>query len=630
MTDRTTITDRKPTGLGLQIGVAALVLVTVVAMWWSLRFLTDDAFIYFRYASNAWLGRGLVWNPAPFQPVEGCTSLAWTILLWLVWEITGVEPPVSCHWMGLTFGLGTLGLLWISLGRVRLPVTLEAARQLLRAVTLLGIAGNRVFATWLSSGLETSVFMFTVCWWSLTAVGLLGRRLPNAMLATAATAMALTRPDGLLAVAATFGLIASRAGRKRWLGLWPMLGVVALFVWRQLTYGEWLPNPYFAKAAAPWPEAGLRYWFCFTFENGTWAWLLLALALVVRSWFGKGAVSISPGSPERQVDSPPAPADWFGLRRLWLARGTVAAVGVLVGHWAYYTFRIGGDHFEYRVYAHIVPVTLFAAVPMVARLCARPITATLLLVLVVSAPQPIAALLWHDPGPLAPRLPALLQPLGAEFDAQQKWLREHFIGWRHHTMVRSVALFAEHYGTRAEGAAIAFDERPVVIGAAMGVLGWVLPHVAVIDSLGLNDWVIARTPVVPPPGGGDALVALFDRLDADGDGKLVEAELLLVFDGPMPVLPGLSRAAALQQLRRDLDADGDGELTRRDVLRLKIDRETRKMAHERSAPPGYLEGFRANVRREAGAWVVTPRVPPLSDAEIVAHELAWRVKVRGR
>jgi arabinofuranosyltransferase len=44
------------------------------------------------------------------------------------------------------------------------------------------------------------------------------------------------------------------------------------------------------------------------------------------------------------------------------------------------------------------------------------------------------------------------------------------------------------------------------------MVGWVYPHAAVIDSLGLNDWVVARTAIVPhhervmahdrwPPGG---------------------------------------------------------------------------------------------------------------------------------
>jgi arabinofuranosyltransferase len=39
--------------------------------WRMMWFLTDDAFIAFRYVSNRLLGHGYVWNPPPFRPVEG-------------------------------------------------------------------------------------------------------------------------------------------------------------------------------------------------------------------------------------------------------------------------------------------------------------------------------------------------------------------------------------------------------------------------------------------------------------------------------------------------------------------------------------------------------------------------------
>jgi arabinofuranosyltransferase len=53
--------------------------------------------------------------------------------------------------------------------------------------------------------------------------------------------------------------------------------------------------------------------------------------------------------------------------------------------------------------------------------------------------------------------------------------------------------------------------------------------------------------------------------------------------------------------------------------------EGRMMAHDRLPPPGYLEGFRANVEVVgAGRVVVEPRAVPLTDAEIVAHEARFR------
>jgi len=76
--------------------------------WRLFFFLTDDAFIAFRYVSNSMLGYGFVWNPPPFRPVEGYTSFLWVVLLRLVWSFTGVEPPVAANYLSLLCGYGTL------------------------------------------------------------------------------------------------------------------------------------------------------------------------------------------------------------------------------------------------------------------------------------------------------------------------------------------------------------------------------------------------------------------------------------------------------------------------------------------------------------------------------------------
>ena len=54
--------------------------VTAVGWWW-FWFLTDDAFITYRYASNWMRGWGFTWNPPPFQPVEGYSNFLWLALL---------------------------------------------------------------------------------------------------------------------------------------------------------------------------------------------------------------------------------------------------------------------------------------------------------------------------------------------------------------------------------------------------------------------------------------------------------------------------------------------------------------------------------------------------------------------
>ena len=61
--------------------VAATVLFgAFLAHAWVYRFLTDDAFISFRYARNLATGHGLVFNPG-HEPVEGYSNFLWVLIL---------------------------------------------------------------------------------------------------------------------------------------------------------------------------------------------------------------------------------------------------------------------------------------------------------------------------------------------------------------------------------------------------------------------------------------------------------------------------------------------------------------------------------------------------------------------
>ena len=90
-------------------GRAAVIVVLVLAAaglfagWKLFWFLTDDAYIAFRYASNSMAGHGYVWNPPPFKPVEGYTSFLWVTLLDMVWRTFGVPPPQSANWLSLSW-----------------------------------------------------------------------------------------------------------------------------------------------------------------------------------------------------------------------------------------------------------------------------------------------------------------------------------------------------------------------------------------------------------------------------------------------------------------------------------------------------------------------------------------------
>lgn len=540
--------------------LALLGLLTAAAAYTGYRlffFLTDDAFIAFRYVSNRRLGYGYVWNPPPFLPVEGYTSWLWVALLDLVWSVTGVPPPDSANCVSLLFGLGTLFLGYRFVARMALPAELARHRLLFLALVLLGCVTNRTFLAWLSSGLETSLFNFCFTLWIYHALAPPQQRGPGWVLwiSLATTLAALARPDGLLALAGTTTLLGLHLLKRRGpfrnrlgelAGALPLAGVPLHLMWRRWTYGEWLPNTYYAKYTRPWPESGWRYAASFALEYALWIWIGLALAAALA---------------------------WIGRRRRF-DRAAVIGACVAAAHAGYYTLIIGGDHFEYRVYSHLVPWLFISFLWLSARLELKARAALALFALFIALSWPVPWMHYLDSRglrtrdetvgmirPIAPRFPSGARPYVRAFDTLQEWLiersvcrrhQEHKVFWRH---------MVEHLPTREQGERIGWEDRPVLAGWSVGIVGWIFPHVAVIDRFGLNDYVIARTPAPTPP--------------------------------------------------------------------------TRRMAHERRPPEGYEDCFRPNLLLVATPNT-TPRIyerdeartSPLTDEEIRRCEARYRATVR--
>ncbi|MFO1078599.1 MAG: hypothetical protein U1E73_12820, partial [Planctomycetota bacterium] len=393
------------------------ILAAIVAAigWRATWFLCDDAFIAFRYVGNAHDGNGLVWNAAPFLPVEGYTSFLWVGLLWFVWGATGVEPPVSSNWLSLACALGTLLLVARFAARMALPARAERWRNVLAAIVLVGAAGNATFATWASSGLETALFGLCAVGWTLHAAAPRRAWRPRdlAGLAAWAALAQLTRPDGALLTLATLALAAQRTqvGAMPWrrtaLGLLPLALPAAHLLWRRAYYGEWLPNTYYAKVTAPWPDCGACYLFCFLCEHGAFVLLPvagIALALALRG--GRAPL------------------------------GTAIAVFTWLGYVAYYTLVVGGDHFGYRIYAHFVPLLLLAGLWAAASLrLPGPLAAAWLALLAIATDGPgwvlERALQGHeDEGYVRASTvaPKPLRPLFAWYDRCQAYCRVHSVG----------------------------------------------------------------------------------------------------------------------------------------------------------------------------------------------------------
>jgi arabinofuranosyltransferase len=479
------------------------------------------------------------------------------LLLASVWAATGVAPPESANWISLLLGYGTLLQVFRIFQRMSLPESFRHRQLALLGLVLLGTVTNRSFLAWLSSGLETSLFNFLVTTW--VHLGLVPpRERGPAWVAKASgvsALLALTRPDGLLFCAATASLVdwdllveRSRRG-TRILATLPFSLALAHLIWRRVSYGVWLPNTYYAKVVGAWPESGARYLLCFAIENGLAIWLLLAALALAR---GRRRPQAERAASRRR-------AQFIGPGAA--ALGPLVVCGALAAHAGYYTFVVGGDHFEYRVYSHLVPLFFLSAVWLAARGLRSPAAATLALALMVLASWPIPWVHWAETrglrtrdqthllfAPIAQRFPAPLRWPVERWDRLQEWLIGHAVCLRHQEHKVFHEFMRARLPSRAEGSKIRWDDRMVMAAGNIGVLGWALPEVAILDTSGLTDRIVARTPI---------------------------------------------------------------DETRE-----------RRMAHDRQPPAGYLECFQPNARIEDAALVFHRR--PLSDQAIAGCEaLGW-------
>ncbi len=481
----------------------ALCAAALIAAWggWKLFwFLTDDAFIAFRYVSNSMLGYGLVWNPPPFRPVEGYTCLLWVLLLEGVWRLTGWTPPEVANHILLLFGYGSLALCALFVGRMHLPSALVRHRLALLAWVFVGVLSNRTFMTWLSSGLETALFNFLLTWWIYSGLTARSQRGPHwvASICSSVVLTTLTRPDGLLFLLATLVMLVLHAVEWEnrlhihWHRLrlaFPLLVLPLHLLWRRSYYGEWLPNTYYAKYVEPWPESGVRYLASFVVEYALWFWVIIALwwlARSARTWAG----------------------DWPA--RVYEHHASLLVIGAVGAHVGYYTLKIGGDHFEYRVFSYLIPLAHLSAIWLLARTVhsMRAVHVGMALLWLLSLPIPW--LHWQETRhlttrgetfmmtrPIAHRFPIPLQPIVARWDEWQRWLISHSVCMRHQEHKVFWLEGVNAWPPREVGSRFRWEpERLVTAMYSVGVASWILPQVAIIDKHGLNDWVIARNPII--------------------------------------------------------------------------------------------------------------------------------------
>jgi arabinofuranosyltransferase len=328
----------------------------------------DDAYISFRYAQNAILGYGLVFNPG--ERVEGFTNFLWTALMIPVVG-AGLDVGRVSIILGVLFGLGTL---WLT---VMLARSLQLPRWVgWLAALLLAVDGS--FAIWSVSGLETALFAFlltggaTMYILEQRATGDMPRKmhLPTSAIMFALAAM--TRPEAaaVFALTAAYQIVwrlgsqlrrtvspssqPTNAAGTNWtlLRILPPLDIMrgvtfaALFVpywllrWRY--YHSFFPNSFYAKVAPGGPLAQLeRGWHYVTqFVDVHLGWWILLPALVALIAAG---VRYFRNRADEAGESNMA---LFGLSYLALV---IAAYGA-------YIVYVGGDWSVGRFFVPVLPL----------------------------------------------------------------------------------------------------------------------------------------------------------------------------------------------------------------------------------------------------------------------------------
>ena len=491
-------------------GPRTVILVLCLAPWVALLawhaslswFLTDDAFISFRYVRNLLEGHGLVFNPGEY--VEGYSNFLWVLELAALWGLFGLRPEQAAPWLSVAYTVGTLAVvLWWAARAPGLP------RRRLAAWMAMGLlCSSATFAAWTSGGgLETRQFTFFVV---LAVVCLLlygrdWRGLMAASLALAATAY--TRPEGPLIAACCFAwhAAATAASGERWdrrqlvclVGPFVTL-VAAHFLFRYAYYGEWLPNTYYAKHVRPWYEAGFKYFWAAALQTGLYLLLPLALAALWRAWRSR--------------------------------RDFAHALPLLcVAAHMTYVLRIGGDHFEYRpldfywpllavpaahgilgladslgrvtaiarrrqdgrargmAIALFLPVLFYCTVVQNALLYGRTLNLSF-------ANSPFVATVTGLSLTMAPGTQALFATTVDLLDQ----LEQHFIGLNaiHHRDYAAPRIRDWSPFERFSREAIPSD---AVAGIpTTGIPSFYMPSLRVVDTLGLTDAVIARNPTTRP------------------------------------------------------------------------------------------------------------------------------------
>ena len=448
-------------------GSAALALAPFLLLTWRFDFLTDDAYISFRYAKNWAAGHGAVFNVAPGEaPVEGYTNFLWVALLALC-ERLGWPAPIASRAVSVAAGVALL------LCATRFLARRNAGAPLATLLGALFLGTLPPLALWSTGGLEPMPLALAVF---ATFAALWGdAERPRGLAAgLAAGAACLLRADGFVLAGLVLGgallgaLVHGPRARLRAVALAALVAALALglhFAGRFAYYGDWLPNTARAKVGAsslapelvPWfYRRGLYYVvsFALTFPS-----VVLALAL--------GLLAL-------------------GRRLDWVAAAWIAVLGS-----ALYAVLVGGDFMTMGRF--LVPALPFVALLFAAGLArlARSRSA-----LARRAPLPLSAAACLLS--LAPAFDLHAVPLAVRRHFHFRWNEAPEVMKSELGMWASMKQNAESWVELGRALALHTQPGERLAYGAVGAVGY-YSGLYIYDTYGLVSREIARLPIQPQP-----------------------------------------------------------------------------------------------------------------------------------
>lgn len=446
-------------------------------------FLADDAFVTFRYVSNAVKGWGYTFNPPPFDPVSGFTGILWMTLLRVLWLI-GIQPPYSAGLMTNLFSLAQVWMCFLFIRRMTVQPVFRRKSLYLFLVVCLILLTNKTFLAFMTSGTEAALFNFLALWWTYEATSDKTRN--PLWLSVSAVLLALCRFDGAVFIpaSAVFLFVFFFTGRPKLLCLTGLavLGTPFLYYrWLENVYGDIVPNAVSVMFTGFFPSIGRDYALSFVLEYALYFWGIFFLL-----WA----------------------AFKFGIRRqkgffnlFLLILSFVAYIGV-------YLFAIGADTLEYRPFGFFIPLLALAGVKMLTEnICSsfKGVLAVVCAYLLVGTAIPSAhASLTKDLN-TRQQTAFLYRPVAQkagwfaffakQWDAAQKRLIYQGAALRRQEHKVLTEELLKTFPARIDGERIKKDAYRLFAWDFVGVAGWTLPETFIIDLSGRNNIIAAKSPL---------------------------------------------------------------------------------------------------------------------------------------